>query len=255
MTTTLIKNADYILTVDRERRIIENGAIVIVDKKIFEVGKHDDIAHRYPAARIIDARGKLVMPGLVDTHVHAAQQLGRGVGDEMYSMERYMRVLWGYEAGLDSDAALCGFRLCMLELLRAGITCFADPGNYFPAEEARAVRESGIRGLIARTALDIGQTAWGTSPSGFSESSEAALAESTAAISEFNGSADGRLKMWYLCGYPWPVPINSYFEWLRWLRSTTSELSGTHVRRRRKLSRHTESMERATLPGSRSLEF
>jgi 5-methylthioadenosine/S-adenosylhomocysteine deaminase len=139
MNMTLIQHADYVVTVDAERRIIEDGAIAVAGDKIVEVGKTDAVVARYPGARTIDARGKLAMPGLVDTHIHAAQQLGRGVGDERFSMERYLRVLWGYEAGLDSGDALCGFRLCMAELLRAGITCFADPGNYVPVEEALAV--------------------------------------------------------------------------------------------------------------------
>ena len=154
MSTILITNADFVITLDKDRRIIEHGAVLIKDGRIAAVGKASELSQQIVLDDKIDARGKLVMPGLTDTHVHAAQQLGRGLASEAYSMERW-KILWTFEAAMDPEDALCGFRLCMLEMLRAGITCFADPGNYFPYQEAQAVKESGLRGILARTAVDV----------------------------------------------------------------------------------------------------
>jgi 5-methylthioadenosine/S-adenosylhomocysteine deaminase len=170
MTDLLLRNADYVITVDSDRRMIRDGAVAIRDGRIAAVGKSEALARSYPAAEVIDARGKIVMPGLFDTHIHNAQQLGRGLGDEAYSgPERLFRRLWIVEAHMEAGDALCAARLTQVELIRAGITCFADPGNYFPEQTAQAVRESGIRGIIARTIFDIGQTSMGALPKNFFE--------------------------------------------------------------------------------------
>src|SRR5271167_3879656 len=135
MPKILIEHADYLVTVDSGRRIFRDGALAIDGERIVGVGKRADIPAGFVPDETIDARGRLVLPGLFDTHIHNAQQLGRGLGDEAYSgPERLFRRLWVVEAHMDAGDALCAARLTQLELLRAGITCFADPGNYFPAE-------------------------------------------------------------------------------------------------------------------------
>lgn len=203
MPDLLIKNADYVVTVDRERRIIRDGAVAVKDNRIAAVGKSEELAPRFPDAEVIDARGKLVLPGLFDTHIHNAQQLGRGLGDEAYSgPERLFRRLWVVESHMDAGDALCAARLCQLELLRAGTTCFADPGNYFAAETAQATRESGLRGMIARTVFDMGQTNMGSLPKNFFEPTEDALARADDMVAEYNGAFGGRLKAWFSMRVP-----------------------------------------------------
>lgn len=199
----LLKNADYIVTVDPERRIIRDGAIRIADGKLAWIGKSADLSPDVSDPEIIDCRGKLVLPGLFDTHIHNAQQLGRGLGDEAYSgPERLFKRLWVTEAHMDAGDALCAARLCQLELLRAGITCFADPGSYFPRETAQAVKESGLRGIIARTVFDMGQTNMGSLPTGFFEPTDDALARADELVSEFHGSLGDRLRAWFSMRVP-----------------------------------------------------
>src|SRR5689334_15996724 len=131
MPTLLIRNADYLVTVDATRRMLRDGAVAVRDDRIVAVGKTAEVAPRFSDAEVIDARGKLVLPGLIDSHIHNAQQLGRGLGDEAYSgPERLFRRLWVTESHMDAGDALCAARLCQLEMIRAGTTCFADPGNY-----------------------------------------------------------------------------------------------------------------------------
>lgn len=203
MTNILIKNIDYLLTVDKTRRIILDGAIAISDDRIVAVGKTSELEPRFAGTEIIDGRGKLVLPGLFDTHIHNAQQLGRGLGDEAYSgPERLFRRLWVVESHMESGDALCAARLCQLELLRAGTTCFADPGSYFAAETAQAVKESGMRGIIARTVFDMGQTPMGSLPTNFFEPIDDALARADAMVEEFDGALDGRLKAWFSMRVP-----------------------------------------------------
>ena len=203
MPDLLIRHSDYVVTVDRERRILRDGAVAITGGRIAAVGKTAEVAPRFPGAEVIDGRGKLVLPGLFDTHIHNAQQLGRGLGDEAYSgPERLFRRLWVVEAHMDAGDALCAARLCQLELLRAGTTCFADPGNYFARETAQAVRESGLRGIIARTVFDMGQTSMGSLPKNFYEPTDEALGRADEMVAEYNGSLDGRLKAWFSMRVP-----------------------------------------------------
>jgi 5-methylthioadenosine/S-adenosylhomocysteine deaminase len=203
MARLVVKNIDYLVTVDRERRIVRDGAVVIQNGRFTQVGKTADLVIDPTTDEIIDGRGKLVLPGLFDTHIHNAQQLGRGLGDEAYSgPERLFRRLWVVEAHMDSGDALCAARLAQLELIRAGITCFADPGNYFAAETAQATKESGLRGMIARTVFDMGQTTMGNLPKGFFEPTEDALARADDMVAEYDGALDGRLKAWFSMRVP-----------------------------------------------------
>ena len=203
MSRTVICNLDYLITVDPQRRIIRDGAIVIDKDRIVAVGKTVDIAIDAATDRTIDGRGKLALPGVFDTHIHNAQQLGRGCGDEAYSgPERLFRRLWVIEANMDRGDALCAARLAQVEMIRAGTTCFADPGSYFAAETAQATKESGMRGMIARTVFDMGQTNMGSLPQGFFEPTDEALARAEEMVAEFDGSLDGRLKAWFSMRVP-----------------------------------------------------
>jgi 5-methylthioadenosine/S-adenosylhomocysteine deaminase len=103
---------------------------------------------------------------------------------------------------MDAGDALCAARLCQLELIRAGTTCFADPGNYFAAETAQAVGESGMRGMIARTVFDMGQTNMGSLPQNFFEPTDTALGRADDMVAEMNGRFDGRLKAWFSMRVP-----------------------------------------------------
>jgi cytosine/adenosine deaminase-related metal-dependent hydrolase len=202
MPRLIIANIDYLVTVDPIRRIIPDGALIIQDGRIAAVGKTAEFPSN-PGDDVIDGRGKLALPGVFDTHVHNSQQLGRSCGDEAYSgPERLFRRLWPVEAHMDKGDALCAARLAQLEMIRAGTTCFADPGSYFSAETAQAVKESGMRGMIARTVFDMGQTTMGNLPRGFFEPTDEALVRADEMVAEFEGALDGRLKAWFSIRVP-----------------------------------------------------
>lgn len=194
----LIKEAEWVVTMDRERRIIRDGAVAIQDDRIVEVGKTKDVERTFSADKTISAKGQLVLPGLIDTHVHNTQQLGRGLADECDIPKHLLQRLYGYEKELTSEDAYWAALACQLELIKAGTTCFVDPGSYFPGETARAVGQSGIRGVIARTAFDVHETPIGALPSKmFRETTEVALAKAQEIVTQFNGAHDGRLRAWF----------------------------------------------------------
>lgn len=198
MTTILIRNADWVITMDGERRIITDGAVAIDDDRIAAVGKTADLAGNLTAAKEIDARGKLVMPGLIDTHVHNTQQLGRGLADDCDIPVHLLERLYGYEKELVEEDAYWAALCCQLELIRAGTTCFIDPGSYFPEQTVKAVGESGLRGVIARTAFDVHETPIGTLPEKmFRETTEEAIERGEAVVRRFNGAHGARVKAWF----------------------------------------------------------
>ncbi len=141
MDTILIKNAGWVVTMDPDRRIFADGAVAIEGDRIVEVGKTNELAAKHKAQTVIDATGKLVLPGLIDTHVHNTQQLGRGLADGCEINVHLLERLYGYETAMMAEDAYWAALCCQLELIRAGTTCFIDPGSYFPRETAKAVGE------------------------------------------------------------------------------------------------------------------
>src|SRR4051794_7379387 len=79
----LIISARYVVTMDAQQQVIEDGAVAIRGERIQAVGKRADIDKRYSAAQRIDKGEAIVMPGLINTHAHAAMSLFRGIADDM----------------------------------------------------------------------------------------------------------------------------------------------------------------------------
>lgn len=143
----LIKNIDVIYSANQE--MINNGYIIIKDKLITEVGSgyHEDQEHnKYD--QVIDGRGKIALPGLVNCHTHAGMTLLRGYADDLPLNKWLNDKIWPYEAGLNSDDIYWGTMLAIIEMIRTGTTLFAD--MYFSMDlVAKAVQESGIRAVLS----------------------------------------------------------------------------------------------------------
>lgn len=191
----LIKDASWVLTLNKERRIIKDGAVAIKGNKIKEVGKSRLLAPKYQAGAIIEAKEMLVMPGLVDGHAHNAQQLARGLADDVTLSQWLFQRIYPYEAAMTEEEAYLSALCCQLEMIKAGTTCYIDPGSPFPDETARATGESGMRGVITRSTCDILSSDMGTVPKKrFTESTREALARGEATVKKWNGAFGGRLK-------------------------------------------------------------
>lgn len=199
MSSLLIDRIDWLVTVDAGRRIIADAAIAIRNDKIVFVGKAADLPKDFIADKKIDGRGMLALPGFVDTHVHNTQQLGRGLGDECDIPVQLLQRLYGYESVLTSEDAYWAAKLCQLELIKAGTTCFLDPSSYFPDETARALGETGMRGVISRTAFDVHRTPIGDMPGRkmFRETLEDAMERAEATVAKHNKTCDGRIRAWF----------------------------------------------------------
>jgi 5-methylthioadenosine/S-adenosylhomocysteine deaminase len=200
----LIKNADWLVTVDAKRRVFTDGAVAVRDGRIAYAGKSDSVPADLMAGEVIDGRGMLVLPGFIDTHVHNTQHLGRGLGDGCDMPVLLLERLYAYEAVMTPEDAYWAAKLCQLELIKAGTTCYLDPSSYYPGETARATGETGMRGIISRTAFDVQNTRIGRLPrqSLFRETMDEALERAEETVLTHQGSHDGRVRAWFSIRIP-----------------------------------------------------
>lgn len=193
-----IRHADWLITVDPQRRIFTDGAIAIQDDHIVAVGKTKDLEPRYSSARqIVDARNRVVLPGLIDCHIHTAFQLARGLADEVSAQKFLFERMYPYEGLLSDEEGYWSASLCVLELLRNGVTTFIDAGNYTAEQTARAAGEAGLRCVIAKSGMDIAKSSFGALPERFQETTDQVIESEEEAVKKWNGSYDGRVRAWF----------------------------------------------------------
>jgi 5-methylthioadenosine/S-adenosylhomocysteine deaminase len=152
---SLVIDNGIVITVDGNRRILNPGSIAIAGNSIVAIDTPANIAARYKAAVIIDATGKVVMPGLVNTHTHAAMVMYRGLGNDLALMEWLQKYIFPAEAKTVSpEFVRIGTRLAALEMIQSGTTLFADM-YYFEEEVARVVKAAGLRGVLGQTVIEF----------------------------------------------------------------------------------------------------
>ena len=140
---------------DARRRVIENGAVAVRGDSIVAVGPSAEIAAQYEATKMVDARGAIVMPGLINGHAHAAMSLFRGMADDLALDDWLKKYIFPAEArNVTEDFVVWGTRLGMLEMVRGGITTYADM-YYFEDAVARVTKEAGMRGVLGETIIDF----------------------------------------------------------------------------------------------------
>jgi cytosine/adenosine deaminase-related metal-dependent hydrolase len=146
-----------VVTVDKGRRIIQNGAVLIEGDRIVAVGKTSELEDAFPDEERIDARGGIVMPGLIDCHIHLPQAMIRGCADGLRLKEWLADRVWVLQGLYSPDDAVTSSELCMLEMIKCGTTTFIDTllaTHYDVDRTADAVIRSGMRGMLAKSIMD-----------------------------------------------------------------------------------------------------
>lgn len=146
MSSLLIKNADYLVTIDKKRRILRNASIFCQGPEIIEVN-----SKRKTADKVIDASGKIILPGFVNTHLHIPQVFHRHCpAQQNREIEKWIQITTSINREIDETAAYYGALVCFAELIFSGVTTSSDYFYPFP---------KGRKGLIeatVRAAKDIG---------------------------------------------------------------------------------------------------
>ena len=160
---------------------IERGAVAIDHGAIVAVGTVAEIAHKYTGKQTVDATGMAIMPGLVNTHTHAAMTLFRGIADDRDLMDWLQHFIFPAEAkNVDRDFVRWGTRLAAAEMIRSGTTTFTDM-YYFESDVATEAKRAGLRGVLGETLIDFpapDNTTW-----------DAAIAYTRAFIRQWHGDA------------------------------------------------------------------
>ena len=151
----LLITGGTVITMDAQRRVLDDGAIAIRADSIVAIGTRTELEAKYVAAKVINAHGAIVMPGLINGHTHAAMSLFRGIADDLSLDEWLHNYIFPAEArNVTEDFAVWGTRLAILEMLRGGTTTYADM-YYFEDAVARATKEAGMRGVLGETIIDF----------------------------------------------------------------------------------------------------
>jgi 5-methylthioadenosine/S-adenosylhomocysteine deaminase len=148
-----IWTARYVVTMDAQRRVIENGAIAVTGDHIVAVGTRAQIDRDYQAAQRIDRPDAILAPGLINTHTHAAMSIFRGIADDMKLQDWLDKFIFPAEArNVDREFVRWGTRLAAIEMALSGTTTYTDM-YYFEETVAEATKEVGLRGVLGQTVI------------------------------------------------------------------------------------------------------
>ena len=192
MTGELVFRGGTILTIDPQHRVLA-GDVACIDGAIVHVG--GAYTPRMREFQIVDCTDCIVMPGLVQAHVHTCQTLARGRADDLELLDWLRNVIWPYEGSLDEDAASTSTELACAELLLGGTTAILDMATVHHTDAIFAAAErSGIRATIGKAMMDAPDP---HIPAGLRETTQASLDESAQLIARWHGAASGRLRYAY----------------------------------------------------------
>ncbi|KAI0491604.1 hypothetical protein KFK09_025864 [Dendrobium nobile] len=181
---------------DSDSRVFRNGALVIAGDRIEAVGRSLDIlrdfSHR--ADEIIDLAGRFLLPGFINTHVHTSQQLARGIADDVDLMTWLHERIWPYESNMTEEDSYISTLLCGIELIRTGVTCFAEAGGQHVSGMARAVKLLGLRACLTQSTMDSGQ---GLPANWSALSTDDCIQSQIELYKKHHNTADGRIKVWF----------------------------------------------------------
>ncbi len=176
---TLLHNIS-IIPMDGASQIIEKGHIVIENDVITAIGSGETQTAGYD--KVIEGQNKVVLPGFINTHTHAAMTLLRGYADDLPLMEWLETKIWPLEDRLTPDDIYWGTMLAMVEMIKSGTTTFAD--MYFSMDQvAQAVDRSGMRACLSRGMIGAGPM------------SEQAITDSIELVKKWHNQGDGRISI------------------------------------------------------------
>lgn len=188
MTGSLLIKEATIITLDPHHRIF-TGDVLIENNRIAQISA-SSITDKN-AGEVIEARGRVLLPGFVQTHLHLCQTLFRGAADDLALIDWLRQRVWPMEAAHTDASLYASARLGIAELIRGGTTCALTMETVNHTEAVfRAVEESGFRATVGKCMMDAGEGV----PEGLREETEASIAESLALLERWHGGADGRIR-------------------------------------------------------------
>jgi len=178
------------VTMNPKGNIVPDGSVVIEGDKIVAVGTRTDIDRKYSANEIIDAKDMVILPGLVNAHIHTVQGLFRGIADDVSLFDYLDNFILPLEESMNKDDVYISSLLGYAEMIKSGITTCADLQSVHHVNEAmKAAQKAGIRAKIAKTLMDSGDF-----PEGLIESLEESIKDSVRILQLWHGKENGRIQ-------------------------------------------------------------
>ena len=181
MNTLLIRDADVVVTMDDQRRELARASVLLRGRAIEAIGPAETLPRE--ADEVIDARGHVVLPGLVNTHHHMYQSLTRAVpAAQDAELFGWLKTLYPIWAGLTPEMVRVSTQLAMAELLLSGCTTSSDHLYLYPNgvrldDSIEAAHEIGMRFHAARGSMSVGESAGGLPPDALVEREDEILAD------------------------------------------------------------------------------
>jgi 5-methylthioadenosine/S-adenosylhomocysteine deaminase len=144
-----------VVTMDSKRTVLNDGAVAVRGGRILAVAPTSEVLARYRSRNIVNAGGRVVIPGLVNTHTHVPMTLFRGLADDLDLQEWLTQHIFPAEArNVDENFVRAGTRLALVELIRGGTTTFNDM-YYFEDAIAEETSKAGMRAVLGQTLIDF----------------------------------------------------------------------------------------------------
>ena len=185
---TVLLYGGHVLTMDAEGTVLREAEVLLDRGRIATIGRATTI---FPGTRVIDVQGCLVLPGLVQGHVHLGQTFFRGLAEQRTLLDWLRQRIWPLEAAHDDESAYWCTLLGAAECLLGGTTTVQDIGIGPGARgHLRALADSRLRAIAGKCLMDVGDGL----PAGLQEATEDVLASVEALGDEFDGHGGGRLR-------------------------------------------------------------
>jgi 5-methylthioadenosine/S-adenosylhomocysteine deaminase len=220
----------WLITMNPQRDVLPAASVCVVGDRIAAIGTRQQLTQRYPEAEVLDCSGKIVMPGMVNTHTHLFQTLLKGLGDDMV-LKQWFTCMTGPSAVhlTVADAHTAALHGCV-ESIRGGVTTvvdfmYAHPQPGMTAAVVSAFEQTGVRGFVCRGFLSMGEEY--DVPRELIENPAAALADAKQQIRRFN-QPGGRVQVGLAPCMIWTVDEEGYRQ-TRKLADEEHVLITTHV--------------------------
>ena len=185
VTKRIILQGGTLITLD-QKSAIRRADLLIEDDRIAEIGGE------YHDGELIDCRDKLILPGLVQAHVHLCQALFRGLAEETDLLSWLSEKIWPLEAAHSRESLATSSRLGLLEMIRSGTTTICDMGSLaYPEAIAEVVKETGVRAVVSKLLMDTQEGAPGT----LLEPAREGMAAAQELHDQFHGKENGRIRV------------------------------------------------------------
>lgn len=197
MPTLLIKHAEYLVTMDSQRREIRDGGLYAEDGWIRQVGPTDQLPTT--ADTILDLSGHIVLPGLINTHHHFYQTLTRAVpAAQNANLFNWLKTLYPIWARMKPEDIRISTQTALAELALSGCTTASDHLYLFPNgsrldDEIQSGKEVGIRLHASRGSMSLGESQGGLPPDSVVENEDSILKDSQRVIQQYHNPEPGAM--------------------------------------------------------------